>query len=54
MQVMGRQFSVPAVDDCKLLWACLAWPTSCYVSDATNPGSATVPSGQFWWRVPLR
>lgn len=35
---------VPALDDMKLLVACLAWPPSCFVSDATDK------SGQFWWR----
>lgn len=39
-----RTFRVPATDDIKLLVICLAWPPSCYISDATDV------NGQFWWR----
>jgi hypothetical protein len=52
--VYGCTITVPALDDVKLLWACLVWPVASYVSDATTAGSALTPSGQFWWRVPLR
>jgi hypothetical protein len=52
--VRGCTLWLPALDDVKLLWACLVWPIPSYVSDATSAGSATSPGGQFWWRVPLR
>ena len=40
-----RTFRVPVADDVKLLAICLAWPPSCYVSDATDS------EGRFWWRM---
>jgi hypothetical protein len=31
-----RKVMTPQVDDIKLIVACLAWPPSCFVSDATD------------------
>ena len=38
----GRQYTVwlPRADDVKLLACCLAWPPSCFVSDATDKNGA--------------
>jgi hypothetical protein len=38
-------FALPRSTDAALLAACLAWPPSFYVSDATDR------SGAFWWRA---
>ncbi|KAK9916442.1 hypothetical protein WJX75_002644 [Coccomyxa subellipsoidea] len=38
------QLPLPRFDDVKLLVACMAWPPSVFVSDATDT------QGRFWWR----
>ncbi|QDZ20824.1 hypothetical protein HOP50_04g33450 [Chloropicon primus] len=40
----GFQVSVPVINDVSLLGLCLAWPPSCFVSNATDK------AGRFWWR----
>ena len=43
-KIFGFQVSVPVINDVSLLGLCLAWPPSCFVSNATDE------SGRFWWR----
>lgn len=43
-KVFGFQVSVPVINDVSLLGLCLAWPPSCFVSNATDH------AGRFWWR----
>ena len=40
---------VPKADDVKLLVCCLAWPPSCYVSDATDKNGMTHAITQPDW-----
>jgi hypothetical protein len=39
-----KTIRIPVLDDVKLLTACLIWPPSCFVSNATDK------KGRFWWR----
>ena len=41
--LLGRLLRLPEVDDTKLLLVCLAWRSSRFMSDATDP------EGHFWW-----
>lgn len=43
-KIFGRVWKLPVLDDIKLLVACLIWPPSSYVSNATDR------KGKFWWR----
>ena len=43
-KIFGFQVSVPVINDVSLLGLCLAWPPSCFVSNATDE------AGRFWWR----
>lgn len=43
-KILGRVWNLPVLDDIKLLVACLIWPPSSYVSNATDR------KGKFWWR----
>lgn len=40
----GVRFNLPVINDVVLLVLCLAWPPSCFVSNATDE------LGHFWWR----
>ena len=44
---------VPRADDVKLLVCCLAWPPSCYVSDATDKNGALVVADLHVEKQPL-
>ena len=40
---------LPRADDVKLLVCCLAWPPSCFVSDATDKNGAPAGTNSHLW-----